>query len=805
MTMTDLDRPRADTEALQRHIAKLSLVQQQLIHTRDQLDRELERFAAIHQYNTQAIGIRDAERFAEMTAETLIDLFELEFAAFWLFDAEGALAERPAALVGLDAALLEALLARLIEAGLELPASAAPECRSLRWNADPGWSADPDQDAAGGLLSQVAATLCCGSGGQPLALLAGGVTQAQAQFYTGLQESQMGSLIVLSQQVGAILQNRQDRATIESQVEQLSIEQERLKLALDGSNAGLWDWDLRTAKVFFSARWKAQIGYRPEEINDTFASWEALVHPEDLERSRTLVRRYLAGELADYENIHRLRHKEGHYVWILARGRAVRNAAGELVRMVGTHVDITERKRAEQALKAAEIAQRRAREDAESASRAKSEFIATISHEIRTPMNGVLGMLDLLRDTQPTEQQRELLEVALQSGQDLLELINDVLDLSKIEAGHLALESLSFKVSDVLNGVMLAFKGRAESKKIALLGPTGQIPSNRLLGDPGRLRQILTNLIGNAIKFTDQGEVELAVAWAIRDAAAIELSLSIKDTGIGIDPKIRDQLFQPFAQADASTTRRFGGTGLGLAICRKLIDLMGGRIWAQGRDGCGSEFHVCIPYCLDLSAAPVAAKPPLDDPAPVDPRSGDPAPDQLASDDLAPDQLAPDQLAPDDPAPKAQRSLADHDLLLVEDNLVNQAVARGMLKRLGLRVTTAADGAQALEMLRAAHYDLVLMDVQMPVMDGYEATIQLRQLEAERGLPKTPVIALTANALSQDREAALAAGMNDFLTKPITREALERVIRRWIIAGAKSSKDSPEANEASNSADARGQ
>lgn len=761
MTMTDRDRPRADTESLQRHIARLSLVQQQLIHTRDQLDRELERFAAIHQYNTQAIGMRDAERLAEMTAETLIDLFELELAAFWLFDAEGALAAQPAALVGLDRVLLEALLARLIEAGLELPASAAPDCRSLRW------SRDPDQDKASGLLSQVAATLCCGAGGQPLALLAGGVTQARAEFYTGLQESQMGSLIVLGQQVGAILQNRQDRMTIESQVEQLSIEQERLKLALDGSDAGLWDWNLRTAEVFFSARWKAQVGYRPDEIRDTFASWEALVHPEDLERSRALVRRYLAGEQADYENIHRLRHKEGHYVWILARGRAVRNAAGELVRMVGTHVDITERKRAEQALKAAEVAQRRAREEAESASRAKSEFIATISHEIRTPMNGVLGMLDLLRDTQPTEQQRELLDVALQSGQDLLELINDVLDLSKIEAGHLALESLSFRVSDILNGVMLAFKGRAESKKIALLGPTGQIPSKCLLGDPGRLRQILTNLIGNAIKFTDQGKVELAVDWRnIPDDAAIELSLSVKDTGIGIDPKIRDQLFQPFAQADASTTRRFGGTGLGLAICRKLIDLMDGRIWAQGRDGGGSEFQVCIPYRLDLSAAPVSVEPPLDEPAPDEP---------------APDESAPDALRPEDLAPGDQRSLADHDLLLVEDNLVNQAVARGMLKRLGLRVVIASDGAQALERLRDAHYDLVLMDVQMPVMDGYQATIRLRQLEAERGLPKTPVIALTANALSQDREAALAAGMNDFLTKPITREALERVIRRWTL------------------------
>jgi PAS domain S-box-containing protein len=734
--MPESESLKAENAALQRHVARLSLVQQELIGTRDQLDRELERFSGIHSYNTQAIGIREAGRFAEMTAETLVDLFELEFGVLWSVDEVGRLIPAPAAQVGIDVADPDALLRRLFDVGLVLPASPGGAASSLRWSAD--LAAAPGES-----MALVVATFCNGSGRQPLALLAGGVSRAQAEFYKGLEESQLGSLTVFGQQVGAILQNRLDRATIESQLEQLSVEQERLSLALEGSDAGLWDWDLRSGKVYFSPRWKAQVGYAPDEMEDAFETWESLLHPDDLEHSRGLVRDYIDGQKGDYENIHRLRHKAGHYVWILARGRAVRNAAGELVRMVGTHVDITERKRAEQALRAAEEAQRQARQDAEAASRAKSEFLATISHEIRTPMNGVLGMLDLLRDTQPTPAQQRLLDTALQSGQALLELINDVLDLSKVESGHLELEAAPFEVGALLNEIMRAFAARAEARGIELRGPSGRIPAVAVIGDAGRLRQVLTNLVGNALKFTETGWVEVAVEWATQGTDRIQLSIAIRDTGIGIDRAVRDRLFEPFAQADTSTTRRFGGTGLGLAICRKLVGLMGGRIWADGRIGGGSEFGVRIPFDLapSMSAAPPEPKPSESD---------------------------------------AVVSLTGKRVLLVEDNPVNQKVACGMLRRFGVITSTAENGAEALQMLKDQRYDLVLMDVQMPVMDGYEATVRLRQAETGDGLTATPVIALTANALSQDRQAALAAGMNDFLTKPLTRNALQEVLTRWV-------------------------
>jgi CheY-like chemotaxis protein len=362
-------------------------------------------------------------------------------------------------------------------------------------------------------------------------------------------------------------------------------------------------------------------------------------------------------------------------------------------------------------------------------------------------MNGVLGMLDLLRDTQPTPEQQRLLDTALQSGQALLELINDVLDLSKVEAGHLELEDEPFEITALLNEVMRAFAVRAEARGVELRGPSGDIPAVSVVGDASRLRQILTNLVGNALKFTETGWVELAVDWTTIGTDKIELSIRVRDTGIGIDPTVRDRLFEPFAQADASTTRRFGGTGLGLAICRKLVGLMGGRIWADARVGGGSEFAVCIPYGL---APAVCAVPSESKPSEFD----------------------------------AEISLAGTRVLLVEDNPVNQTVACGMLHRLGVVTSTAENGAEALRMLQDQRYDLVLMDVQMPVMDGYEATTRLRQIETADALPATPVIALTANALSQDRHAALAAGMNDFLTKPLTRNALRGVLTRWIADAA---------------------
>ena len=857
--MTELERLRADNEQLQRHVARLSVLQQQLIDTRDQLDKELARFGGIYIYNTVAIQLRDQARFAETTAEALCDLFELEFSLFWPID-DGELAEAPTAVFGLDPAALprEALLKLFAGANLDPTARASQRKVTALWRRD----CEPLLEELG--LERLIGALCCGSGKSVFALVVGGITSSGASLYSGLDQDQIESFSVFGQQVGALLQNRSDQATIERQVEQLGIEQERLNLALEGSNSGLWDWNLHTDEAYFSPSWKAQIGYGQDEIANSFAEWESRVHPADLERSRQLVRDYLDGDISVYENVHRLRHKEGHYVWILARGRALRGADGKAYRMVGTHVDVseqksvaekfqaifqhstdgyvlldtlfhiidsnpvsrallgasadefdgrdlfafsppeqpdgsasdeaarswlkralgtgftrfewcfrrndgeelpaevtlvrivlddrkllfanihdlTDRKRTEAILRRAEEEQRDARRQAEAASRAKSDFLATMSHEIRTPMNGVLGMLQLLEETDTTPRQSRYIDLAQQSARSLLSIINDILDLSKVEAGRLELDTVAFDARALVQEVMALFEERAEEKGLQLRLRVQRAPPSALLGDPGRLRQILVNLVGNALKFTDAGTVSVRLASKPRDDGRCEVTISIRDTGIGIDEDTRARLFQPFTQADATTTRRYGGTGLGLAICRKLTELMGGRIWVESKSGAGAEFRVRIPFSRAEETAGQAAPAP-----PADPAVG-----------------------------RGRRAL------LVEDNPINQTVARAMLGRLGLYVTTVANGEQALDALAEGSFDLVLMDVQMPVMDGYEATRRLRVLEEEKGRKRTPVVALTANAMPEHRDACLAAGMDDYLAKPIVREELSNIVQRWAVA-----------------------
>ena len=503
-----------------------------------------------------------------------------------------------------------------------------------------------------------------------------------------------------------------------------------------GSLDGIWYWDVeRQDQEWMSPRFKELFGYRDDEISNTSEWWMANIFPEDRDIALDNFAKHLADPNHPYDQIVRYRHRDGSSVWVRCRGLAVRNERGEPIRLLGCHTDVTALKRAEEDLQRQAAELRDARDAAERANQAKSIFLANVSHEIRTPFNAVIGTTELLGDTGLTPVQHEHLDAIRESAEALLDIINDILDFSKIEAGKLVSEQVPFRLRDRLENLVKSLAPRLHGRPVAMVSDVAPDAPDALVGDARLLRQVLANLLSNAIKFTARGEIVLHVRRQELTDDAVTLEFAVADTGIGIPQDKQRVIFEEFVQADASTTRQYGGTGLGLAIASRLAGVLGGSIGLESEPNRGSTFHFTARFGLGAAGGVETRR----DREPI-------------------------------------VGLRPLRVLLVEDSVANQRVATGMLEKMKHTVRVVTDGAAAVEACAAERFDVVLMDLQMPRMDGYEATRAIRRREQEQGAPRTPIVALTARASMGNEALCLSAGFDGYLPKPYrSRELLDAI------------------------------
>ncbi len=641
------------------------------------------------------------------------------------------------------------------------------------------------------------------------------------------------------------------------------------------------DWNFKTGKIDSGKQWKALLGYADRELDDTIAAWRGLVLADGLQVFNAAIAAHVQGKTRSFQAECRLKTKKGTFKWLFVKGAVVaRDGNGQPTRMLLLQRDVTDfRQTAAEALSA--------KEAAETANRARSYFMANMSHEIRTPMNGIIGMTELALDTQLDPEQRHYLRTAKSSAETLLAIVNDILDFSKIEAGKMRFEKIPFALSNLVFEAVRAQSVSAHKKGLEVTVSLAADVPPRIIGDPTRLRQVISNLVGNAVKFTENGDISVSISVEDRSISSVVLRFAVRDTGIGIPVSRQGVIFEAFSQADDSTTRRFGGTGLGLTICTHLVQMMGGRVWLESVEGTGSCFYFSGHFGVDSASIALPAEPQLSgqrallvekNPTvakqllaflaetgvqavvmtdaeqavaaiekaralgfPYDFILADakmPSPGGMA---LAESWQANDRreklimlLTSEQQRQNLQhlRELGVHahlvkpiaaedlvealklaamrkgepiamldpfeltdrvevrrdrlDVLLVEDNPVNQELAVRLLENRGCAVTLANNGAEAVDCFENGVFDLIFMDMQMPVMDGLEATESIRSREMRRSwvvsqeFKPVYIIAMTANAMDGDRERCLQAGMDDYVSKPIKPDELYAAMARGL-------------------------